>query len=143
LVGVVVVFFKGCQLPGRYRVFVTVFVTSVAIKFYSFSGNSNNVSVCVETHLGNFVNFILARSFLKEVEQDISLVHEHIIRTLLYYDIFNYPLKAEEVFRFLGTSHANQRFVRKELEHLANQQLISASEIFSPSKTTKTTLCGG
>jgi hypothetical protein len=99
-------------------------VTGMAIKFYSFSGNSNNVSMCVKAHLENFVNFILARSFLKEVQHDISLVHEHIIRTLLYYDIFNYPLKAEEVFRFLAMSHTDQRFVRNELEHLANQQFI-------------------
>ena len=61
---------------------------------------------------------------MKEVEHDISLLHEHIIRTLLYYDIFNYPLKAEEVFRFLGTSHADQPFIRHELEHLASQRLI-------------------
>lgn len=58
---------------------------------------------------------------MKEVAQDISTLHESIIRTLLYYDIFNYPLKAEEVFRFLGTSSDDQVFVRHELEYLAGQ----------------------
>ncbi len=31
-----------------------------------------------------------------------TVLQQYVLRTLLYYDIFNYPLKCEEVFRFLG-----------------------------------------
>ena len=34
-----------------------------------------------------------------------SLLQQEIINTLLYFDIFNYPLRVEEVHRFLKSKH--------------------------------------
>ena len=44
----------------------------------------------------------------------------HVLKTLLYYDIFNYPLKSEEVFQFLGTNSITEDDVRTTLDALAN-----------------------
>jgi hypothetical protein len=54
----------------------------------------------------------------------LSILQEHIIRTLLYYDIFNYPLKADEVFHFLGTNHVDCEMVKGELIFLAENAYI-------------------
>jgi hypothetical protein len=54
----------------------------------------------------------------------LSPLREHILRTLLYYDIFNYPLTVDEVFRFLGTNHVSLSFVQSELEQLVQHEFI-------------------
>lgn len=88
---------------------------------------------CVSEHIQkNLLKFSPIHLLLKEVAQDISTLHESIIRTLLYYDIFNYPLKTEEVFRFLGTSSDDQIFIRHELEYLARQgRIFRFGDLFS------------
>jgi hypothetical protein len=48
----------------------------------------------------------------------------HVLKTLLYYDIFNYPLKCKEVFHFLGTNSITEDHVRKTLDNLTNEVLI-------------------
>lgn len=48
----------------------------------------------------------------------------HVLKTLLYYDIFNYPLKSKEVFHFLGTNSITEDDVRHTLDSLANEVLI-------------------
>ena len=48
----------------------------------------------------------------------------HVLKTLLYYDIFNYPLKSKEVFHFLGTNSITEDHVRKTLDALTNEILI-------------------
>ena len=48
----------------------------------------------------------------------------HILRTLLYYDIFNYPLKSKEVFRFLGTNSITETDVSNTLNALANDAVL-------------------
>lgn len=55
--------------------------------------------------------------------QPLSLLDEQILRTLLYYDIFNYPLRAEEVVRFLGMRES-ESVVISRLLHLCNQKNI-------------------
>lgn len=55
---------------------------------------------------------------------DVTLVQEHILRTLLYFDIFNYPLKTQEIFRFLGTNHINSKVVGENLEVLVRKNII-------------------
>jgi hypothetical protein len=50
-------------------------------------------------------------------------VRKHILHTLLYYDIFNYPLKADEIFQFLSTNHIDVNFI-DELTLLARNGLI-------------------
>jgi hypothetical protein len=69
---------------------------------------------------------------LKEVEYDTTVLQEHILRTLLYYDIFNYPLKADEVLRFLGTRHTQVDILRQELDHLVSEgQIFRFGEFYS------------
>jgi hypothetical protein len=69
---------------------------------------------------------------LKEVEHDTTAVQEHILRTLLYYDIFNYPLKAEEILRFLGTHHAQTEQLLHELDCLVSEkQIFRFGEFYS------------
>lgn len=75
-------------------------------------------------HTREICIFTLAQSSLKEVEHDTALLREHIVRTLLYYDIFNYPLKAEEVLRFLGTAETDLLFIRRELDSLVEEQRL-------------------
>ena len=63
---------------------------------------------------------------MKAQGETISLtpVKEHVLRTLLYFDIFNYPLKTREVFRFLGTNNVNERIVCRNLDELVAEGLI-------------------
>jgi hypothetical protein len=68
---------------------------------------------------------------MKEVQNTaITLLQEHILRTLLYYDIFNYPLKTSEVFSFLGTNHVDEKEVFDNLNHLADLGLVHRFENF-------------
>lgn len=60
------------------------------------------------------------------------LLHQSIIKTLLYYDIFKYPLKVEEIHRFLSTNNVNTEAIEEALENLCHQQLIfQFGEFFS------------
>lgn len=54
----------------------------------------------------------------------LTCVDNEIVRTLLYYDIFNYPLKLEEIVRFLGINSKDELIIRYRLSHLKEQQLI-------------------
>jgi hypothetical protein len=54
----------------------------------------------------------------------VSHLEEKIILTLLYYDIFSYPLKVDEVFRFLGTNHIDLTDIKKELKGLKRKKLV-------------------
>ena len=47
-----------------------------------------------------------------------------IIRTLAYYDIFSYPLTAEEIYHNLNTNHTNLVEVNNELHLLAQKRII-------------------
>ncbi|HEX5169223.1 MAG TPA: nucleotidyltransferase domain-containing protein [Cyclobacteriaceae bacterium] len=53
-----------------------------------------------------------------------ELLHQSIVKTLLYYDIFNYPLRANEVFRFLPTNSVKVNDVEHALENLSDNKLI-------------------
>ena len=62
-------------------------------------------------------------------EADIKL-KKHIVRTLLYYDIFNYPLKSAEVFRFLGTNSITEHDVLQALNKLTEDLVVFKFEDF-------------
>jgi predicted nucleotidyltransferase len=47
-----------------------------------------------------------------------------IIRTLAYYDIFSYPLTADEIYYNLDENHTSPEEVKTELESLYSNQLI-------------------
>ena len=53
-----------------------------------------------------------------------------IIRTLAYYDIFSYPLTAEEIYQNLGTNHTSVEEIKRELNNLAAKNLIYCKEMF-------------
>lgn len=48
----------------------------------------------------------------------------HVLKTLLYYDIFNYPLKSDEVFKFLGTNSITEADVRQTLDSLTSDVVL-------------------
>ncbi|HMG92736.1 MAG TPA: hypothetical protein VK589_21910 [Chryseolinea sp.] len=54
---------------------------------------------------------------------DIDL-RVHVLKTLLYYDIFNYPLKCKEVFKFLGTNSITEADVQHTLEALVKDVVV-------------------
>ena len=53
-----------------------------------------------------------------------TVLDQHIIRTLLYFDIFDYPLKGSEVFRFLGMNSIGEKDVIESLETLNKQHHV-------------------
>ncbi len=53
-----------------------------------------------------------------------------IIRTLAYYDIFSYPLTADEIYYNLDENHTTPEEVKTELESLYSNQLIQFKEKF-------------
>jgi hypothetical protein len=55
---------------------------------------------------------------------DHSQLGEQVIRTLLYFDIFNYPLKAGEIFNFLRVERKDPTDVSECLEALTEQQHV-------------------
>jgi hypothetical protein len=63
-------------------------------------------------------------------KQDPFLLSKHVIRTLLYFNIFRYPLKSEEVYRFLGVNSVTQQDVFDELENLVSKDFIYRQENF-------------
>ena len=51
-------------------------------------------------------------------------LHEHVMRTLLYYDIFGYPLNADEVYRFIGLAGIEGQAIHACLSTLKNGKVI-------------------
>lgn len=56
-------------------------------------------------------------------KSDIFLSRQ-IIKTLLYFDIFNYPLKSHEVFRFLEMKGITETDVRTALNRLSDDKVL-------------------
>lgn len=61
---------------------------------------------------------------IETIDRTLSAVDEQIICTLLYYDIFNYPLKPEEIFRFLRVSSRDESVILLRLNYLKDQGLV-------------------
>jgi hypothetical protein len=53
-----------------------------------------------------------------------SPLSKSILKTLLYFDMFKYPLTAEEVFLHLQTNHVTDRDVQEELKTMSKQSLV-------------------
>jgi hypothetical protein len=63
---------------------------------------------------------------------DLTSVQEHILRTLLYFDIFHYPLKENEIFKFLGRNGVEPNAVAADAELLVQNRIIFRfGELFS------------
>jgi hypothetical protein len=64
--------------------------------------------------------------------RSVSHIEEKIILTLLYFDVFNYPLKVDEIYRFLGTNHCTESDIKKDLLELKRKKVVyQFSELFS------------
>jgi hypothetical protein len=55
---------------------------------------------------------------------EITVLQEHILRTLLYFDIFSYPLKSSEILQFAGGNCADRNLFQTNIETLVDRQLI-------------------
>ncbi|NJM25866.1 MAG: hypothetical protein HC859_10675 [Bacteroidia bacterium] len=67
---------------------------------------------------------------------NVSPIQQHAIHTLLYFDIFKYPLRNQEIFKFLRTNHLDEETLRNEVEALVNAGLIHRfGEFYSISDT--------
>lgn len=60
---------------------------------------------------------------ISEKNTSISLLGKSIIKTLAYYDIFDYPLTAEEIYYNLGTNHVSVADIQNEIELLCKAGL--------------------
>ncbi|HLT81237.1 MAG TPA: hypothetical protein VKZ86_09405 [Cyclobacteriaceae bacterium] len=58
---------------------------------------------------------------MSRASQSEFTLEQSIFRTLLYFDLFQYPLRSEEVFRFLGTNGIELRDVDHALDTLTRQ----------------------
>jgi hypothetical protein len=60
---------------------------------------------------------------MMESKNDIGL-RKSILKTLLYYDIFNHPLKAEEIYRYLDRNSASTGKISEELQRLCSERIV-------------------
>ena len=65
---------------------------------------------------------------MSENKSNISLLGKSIIRTLVYYDIFTYPLTADEIYFNLGTNHVSNDEVKFELKNLCSSGIIFSKD---------------
>lgn len=54
----------------------------------------------------------------------LSPLAKNIIKTLAYYDIFSYPLNADEVFHNLPVNHCTTTEVKNELDYLCKKNIL-------------------
>jgi hypothetical protein len=61
--------------------------------------------------------------------ENIAIEHQ-VLKTLLYFDVFNYPLNKDEVFRFAGITGITETDIHICLENLVAHHLIYRHEEF-------------
>ncbi len=61
---------------------------------------------------------------ISEKNITISLLGKSIIKTLAYYDIFDYPLNVTEIYQNLGTNSVSLSDIQNEIEYLCKAGLI-------------------
>ena len=54
----------------------------------------------------------------------ITRLDEQVLRTLLYFDIFNYPLNTDEIYKFLGVPALDKTAISSSLNNLKDQKII-------------------
>lgn len=61
-----------------------------------------------------------------------TALSKSILKTLLYFDIFQYPLTASEIFKHLPTNHVTLNHVKNELTRMKDKSIIyPVSDFFS------------
>jgi hypothetical protein len=53
-----------------------------------------------------------------------EILTESVVNTLLYFDIFHYPLTTTEIFRYLQTNHVSESDVQTRLDSLVNDSIL-------------------
>jgi hypothetical protein len=66
----------------------------------------------------------------KDLALNLSIPEKNIIKTLVYYDIFSYPLTAEEIFQNLRINHSSEVEVKKLLDNLVSKKLLFKNGIY-------------
>lgn len=61
---------------------------------------------------------------VNEKETRFTILQEHILKTLLYFDIFNYPLRSDEIFKFVGIHGVTERNVVNNLHELVTEGVL-------------------
>lgn len=70
--------------------------------------------------------------FCVKVANDHTALAPYVIRTMLYFDIFRYPLKAEEIFNYLHVNGTTQAEVAACLDDLAaKKQVFRFGDLYS------------
>ncbi|MBE0572391.1 MAG: hypothetical protein IH618_12680 [Ignavibacteriaceae bacterium] len=59
-----------------------------------------------------------------ESEINFTSLRRSILRTLAYYDIFSYPLTADEIYLNLGVNHTSLVEIKSELEKLSSDNIV-------------------
>ena len=54
----------------------------------------------------------------------ISGLSKSVLKTLVYYDLFDYPLTPEEIFRHLPSNNVTLEDIKTELSHLTNRSFV-------------------
>jgi hypothetical protein len=57
-------------------------------------------------------------------------LHENIVKTLAYFDVFSYPLSAEQVYSSLQTNSVTPKKIEEELRVLSRRAVINAGESY-------------
>jgi hypothetical protein len=65
-----------------------------------------------------------------ESEINFTPLRRSILRTLAYYDIFSYPLTAEEIYINLGVNHISPVEIKSELEKLSSDNIVFCKDEF-------------
>jgi hypothetical protein len=55
---------------------------------------------------------------------ELSVEKSHLVYTLLYFDIFNYPLKYHEISSFFGANNYSQIHIQSNLKELCNDGFV-------------------
>lgn len=62
-----------------------------------------------------------------------EMLTESVVNTLLYFDIFHYPLTTAEIFQYLQTNHVTKSDVQTKLDSLVNDSvLFRLGNFYSP-----------
>jgi hypothetical protein len=75
-------------------------------------------------------SFFSMSKFSTSIPYPIHLVSESIIQTLLYFDIFQYPLKKEEIYACNRVESLSERELFDKLEELVAAKMIEKREEF-------------
>lgn len=92
-----------------------------------------------EAFLNSLVQVLAAtEEYKKEViESNVTVLARAIIKTLLYFDIFNYPLTVDEIHEYCCEYPASKDEIRRQLEVFEEMGYVSRKDFFYQIKNDK------